>query len=106
MLSLQQADPVSRSTGSCSQRDGRARRTRLVRAQRRSLRARASASEVVVHAFRDGFFPYVGGEVKDVFEELKRESSPMSIFTHTRDDLHQDHRLLVRADLEHVRAII
>ena len=36
----------------------------------------ASRSEIVVHGFRDGFFPYVGGEVKDVFEELKRPTRP------------------------------
>jgi LmbE family N-acetylglucosaminyl deacetylase len=51
-------------------------------------------SEVVVHGFRDGFLPYLGGDVKDVFEELKVRVSPDLIFTHTRTDLHQDHRLV------------
>jgi LmbE family N-acetylglucosaminyl deacetylase len=51
-------------------------------------------SEVVVYGFRDGFFPYVGGEVKDVFEELKSRLEPDVILTHTRHDLHQDHRLV------------
>ena len=54
----------------------------------------AEKSSVVCHAFRDGFFPYVGGEVKDVFEGLKSEVEPDVILTHTRDDLHQDHRLV------------
>ena len=36
--------------------------------------------------------PYHGAEVKEVFEELKRVE-PDLVFTHTRDDLHQDHRL-------------
>ena len=49
---------------------------------------------VICHGFRDGFFPYVGGEVKDVFEELKSVVNPDVIFTHTRNDLHQDHRLV------------
>jgi LmbE family N-acetylglucosaminyl deacetylase len=49
--------------------------------------------EVVVHDFRDGFFPYVGGAVKEVFEGLKALPEPDVIFTHARDDLHQDHRL-------------
>ena len=31
--------------------------------------------------------------MKDVFEELKRSVEPDLIFTHGRDDLHQDHRL-------------
>jgi LmbE family N-acetylglucosaminyl deacetylase len=49
---------------------------------------------VVLRRFRDGFFPYQGGEVKDFFEQLKLEFQPDLIFTHRRDDLHQDHRLL------------
>ena len=31
----------------------------------------AGRTVVAVHGFRDGFLPYVGGEVKDVFEALK-----------------------------------
>jgi LmbE family N-acetylglucosaminyl deacetylase len=67
----------------------------------RAAEARASAqaflqgagvSDVRIHEFRDGFLPYVGGEVKDVFEGLK-EVRPDLVFTHTRHDLHQDHRL-------------
>jgi len=44
--------------------------------------------------FRDGFLPYVGAEVKAVFEELKQEVSPDLILTTSRRDSHQDHRLL------------
>lgn len=44
--------------------------------------------------FQDGFMPFVGGEVKAVFEELKQKVSPDLIFTHNRKDAHQDHRLL------------
>jgi len=47
-----------------------------------------------VHGFRDGFFPYVGGEIKDAFEALARDLSPDVVFTHTRDDRHQDHRVV------------
>jgi LmbE family N-acetylglucosaminyl deacetylase len=49
---------------------------------------------VVIHALRDGYLPYLGGEVKDRFEQIKREFSPDVIFTHCRHDLHQDHRLV------------
>jgi len=48
----------------------------------------------LLKAFQDGFMPFVGSEVKTVFEELKREFSPDLIFTHNRKDAHQDHRLL------------
>jgi LmbE family N-acetylglucosaminyl deacetylase len=53
---------------------------------------RAGTAEVVVHEFRDGFLPYLGGEVKEVFESLKAVE-PDLVLTHTRNDLHQDHRL-------------
>jgi LmbE family N-acetylglucosaminyl deacetylase len=48
----------------------------------------------VLHAFPDGFLPFVGADVKKVFEELKREISPDLIFTHYGKDAHQDHRLI------------
>jgi LmbE family N-acetylglucosaminyl deacetylase len=51
-------------------------------------------SKIVIHAFRDGFFPYVGAELKERFEQLKAEFSPDLILTHYRHDLHQDHRLV------------
>ncbi len=49
---------------------------------------------IEVRSFRDGFFPYVGAEIKDLFEDLKTRVEPDLIFTHYGSDLHQDHRLL------------
>lgn len=49
---------------------------------------------LMLREFRDGFMPFVGSDVKDVFEELKGMVSPDLIFTHRRDDAHQDHRLI------------
>ena len=68
----------------------------------RAAEARASAAafldgverDVVVRDFRDGFLPYSGAQVKEAFEELKREFSPDLVFTHHREDRHQDHRLV------------
>jgi LmbE family N-acetylglucosaminyl deacetylase len=54
----------------------------------------AREKEVVMKEFRDGYFPYAGSEIKDLFEELKRKYSPDIILTHFRQDLHQDHRLI------------
>jgi LmbE family N-acetylglucosaminyl deacetylase len=53
----------------------------------------AGAARVEVHGFRDGFLPYAGSEVKEVFEDLKRRVDPQVVFTHTGYDFHQDHRL-------------
>ena len=52
----------------------------------------AARSRVIVHQFRDGHFPYLGSEIKQSFESLKSEVDPDLIFTHARDDRHQDHR--------------
>jgi LmbE family N-acetylglucosaminyl deacetylase len=52
-----------------------------------------SRSSIVVRDFRDAFFRY-GPELKEFFEELKSEVTPDVVFTHYRDDLHQDHRLV------------
>jgi LmbE family N-acetylglucosaminyl deacetylase len=49
---------------------------------------------ITLEDFRDGFFPYVGYEIKEYFERLKSEVTPDIVFTHYRDDLHQDHRLV------------
>jgi LmbE family N-acetylglucosaminyl deacetylase len=57
------------------------------------LFAGAALKGPMLKKFRDGFMPYTGGEVKAVFEELK-QVSPDLIFTHTRKDAHQDHRLI------------
>ena len=52
------------------------------------------AKKIAIHELRDGFFPYVGAELKELFEQLKAEVSPDVILTHYRNDLHQDHRLV------------
>jgi len=55
---------------------------------------RAKVREVIVHPFRDGFFPSQGAEIKESFEGLKRRGPVDLILTHFRGDLHQDHRLI------------
>ena len=58
------------------------------------LFAGARMQALLLKSFQDGFLPYVGGEVKTVFEELKSMASPDLIFTHYGQDAHQDHRLV------------
>ena len=69
----------------------------------RACEARASADaflegvarrRILTGEFRDGFFPYCGGQIKQFFEDLKRTYAPDIVFTHYRADLHQDHRLV------------
>ena len=54
----------------------------------------AFRKQIIVKDFKESFFPYIGSEIKECFEELKRTVSPDIVFTHFRDDLHQDHRLI------------
>ncbi|MCC5615180.1 PIG-L family deacetylase [Nostoc sp. CHAB 5836] len=71
--------------------------------EQRAKEATASASfflkevpikKIIIKDFRDGFLPFQGIEVKEYFEQLKDEFSPDIVFTHHRDDRHQDHRLI------------
>jgi LmbE family N-acetylglucosaminyl deacetylase len=50
--------------------------------------------EIIIHKHRDGFLPYLGYEIKSDFEDLKKDFSPDIIFTHYRNDRHQDHRFI------------
>jgi LmbE family N-acetylglucosaminyl deacetylase len=51
-------------------------------------------SSILVKGFRDGFFPWTGAEIKELFEQLKPEVTPDLVLTPRRDDAHQDHRLV------------
>ena len=63
------------------------------RGARRFLGA-ASAGAVRLYDFKDGYFPAQFDAIKDAFEELAREFRPDVVFTHTRNDRHQDHRVV------------
>jgi LmbE family N-acetylglucosaminyl deacetylase len=56
--------------------------------------SQSASKKIIIKNFRDGFFPYQGSEIKEFFEKLKTEDSPDIIFTHYRDDRHQDHRVI------------
>jgi LmbE family N-acetylglucosaminyl deacetylase len=65
-------------------------------AQESADRFLASAHEkrIDLKAHRDGYFPFVGAQIKDDFEAIKDDFQPDIVFTHYRDDRHQDHRLI------------
>ena len=54
----------------------------------------AADGQIDVLAFRDGYFPFYGTEIKDYFERLKRDFAPSLVLTHWKEDAHQDHRLI------------
>lgn len=56
--------------------------------------AGAASSRVVIHDFRDGFFPGEWPRIKECFHALAAGDAPDLILTHHRQDLHQDHRTI------------
>lgn len=48
----------------------------------------------LLKSFQDGFMPFLGRDVKEVFEGELKQISPDLIFTHNGKDAHQDHRLI------------
>jgi LmbE family N-acetylglucosaminyl deacetylase len=48
----------------------------------------------MLHTFRDGYFPAQFAAVKEACEEVAARFRPDVVFTHFRDDRHQDHRVL------------
>lgn len=53
-----------------------------------------SNKKITISSYRDGYLPNQAQEIKEYFEELKNEISPDIIFTHYRNDRHQDHRII------------
>jgi LmbE family N-acetylglucosaminyl deacetylase len=71
--------------------------------ERRGTEARNSATAIIEHVskkqievlrFRDGYFPSQSADIKDYFENVKRDFNPSLILTHWQNDAHQDHRLI------------
>jgi LmbE family N-acetylglucosaminyl deacetylase len=59
-----------------------------------ALFAGARLKGPLLKTFEDGFMPFVGSEVKAVFENELKQLSPDLVFTHNGNDAHQDHRLI------------
>ena len=55
---------------------------------------KADRKKVDVLNFQDGYFPFEGSAIKERVQELSRRDSPDLVFTHHRNDRHQDHRLV------------
>ena len=73
---------------------GSAERRTEAEVSAQSFLAQAENSAVEVHSYRESFLPQQWGAVKDEIERVKSEFHPNLVFTHRRDDAHQDHSLL------------
>jgi LmbE family N-acetylglucosaminyl deacetylase len=70
------------------------RRKREALAAARLFLGTAVGSQVVIRNFRDSFFPHEWKGIKEFFESIRIRFQPDLIFTHYRNDLHQDHRVI------------
>jgi LmbE family N-acetylglucosaminyl deacetylase len=68
-------------------------RSKEARASARSFLDGVSRRKIVVKNFTGSYFPFEGDQIKSYFEQLK-PFNPDLVFTHYRDDRHQDHRTL------------
>jgi LmbE family N-acetylglucosaminyl deacetylase len=71
-------------------------REREAQASAADFLSQAASAKIEIMAFRDGFFPEQGEDIKSWFETLKARANPDLILTHYRDDAHQDHRQVCR----------
>ena len=69
-------------------------RAQEARASAATFLARAERQRIDLHEFQDGIFPDEITKLKAVFEAIKHGSTPDLIFTHVREDHHQDHRTI------------
>jgi LmbE family N-acetylglucosaminyl deacetylase len=54
----------------------------------------SGGSEIVLFDFRESYFPAQWESIKDAIESLRSRFDPDLVFTHFRNDLHQDHKTI------------
>jgi LmbE family N-acetylglucosaminyl deacetylase len=69
-------------------------RAREAQASAEAFLLGAAQTKVVIKTFHDTCFPAEAQQIKQCFEEIKGAFQPDVVFTHYRDDRHQDHRIL------------
>jgi LmbE family N-acetylglucosaminyl deacetylase len=73
---------------------GKAQRRREARASARAFLKGATVRGIDTASFRESYFPVQWAVIKNCVERLRQEFEPDLVFTHYRDDRHQDHRVL------------
>jgi LmbE family N-acetylglucosaminyl deacetylase len=56
--------------------------------------AGVAQKNIKIGSFRESYFPSEWPSIKDWFEQIRTEIDPDIVFTHYREDRHQDHRVL------------
>ncbi|MBI1178640.1 PIG-L family deacetylase [bacterium] len=92
LLSLLQRTPDLKITWAVASAPGP--RADEARASAQAYLREHAASSIQIAGFRESFFPDQWTDIKQWFEELRRQGDPDVVFTHFRNDRHQDHRVL------------
>jgi LmbE family N-acetylglucosaminyl deacetylase len=71
---------------------GREQRYEEARASALDFLEEAESRVIEIADFDDSFFPAQSRKIKEWLAEVKARANPDVIFTHRRDDAHQDHR--------------
>jgi LmbE family N-acetylglucosaminyl deacetylase len=73
---------------------GNKKRSEEARESANAFLKEAKSKKIDIQQFRESYFPFTGVPIKNYLEKLKKQFSPALIFTHHRNDAHQDHRLI------------
>jgi len=49
---------------------------------------------VIIKDYKENYFPFIGDKIKDYYDEIKYNFNPDIIFTHYKNDAHQDHKII------------
>jgi LmbE family N-acetylglucosaminyl deacetylase len=101
ILSLQQQVPNARITWVVFAGSGP--RAQEAEGSARHCTAGFADASIEIHEIRDGYFPSEFVQIKETFEPIRAVCHPDIVFTHQRDDLHQDHRLISEITLQTFR---
>jgi len=70
------------------------KRTEEAQSSANAYLANVPDKKIHIGEFRESFFPSEWPKIKEWFEEIRKSFDPDLVFTHFRDDRHQDHRVL------------
>jgi LmbE family N-acetylglucosaminyl deacetylase len=92
---LKLADAYPRSDFKWVVFSGQGKRAEEALKSANSFLAGVKSKVIDILTFKDSYFPFVGGAVKDYFVKLK-DFSPDLVLTHYSNDAHQDHQLIAK----------
>lgn len=69
------------------------RKTEAVQSAKNFLNS-VKKQDVIIKDYKENYFPFIGDKIKDYYDEIKYNYNPDIIFTHYKNDAHQDHKII------------